>query len=244
MKFSLLCSGSKGNCCVIQGNSETIVIDCGSTKRYLTESFNTIGIDYSQVDALLLTHDHSDHISQINLFSNRNIYAPFSLKSGMESYRVSPYHGFKIGSFSILPIALSHDTDINVGYVFDDGFEKLVYITDTGYVKESDFGLISGAEYYIFESNHDPETLMKTKRPYFLKQRILSDTGHLSNEDSAFILQKVITTKTREIVLAHLSEEANTPQIALDVMKGALKNYSDSLSIRAARQFKIVSGGM
>lgn len=243
MKFNLLCSGSKGNCFVLESSDQCLVIDCGSTKRYLTQSFHNVNVDYLSVDAVLLTHDHSDHIAQLKMFANRNIYAPFEVKGVSESMRVIPYKPFHIGAIEITPIPLSHDTDINVGYVINDGYEKLVYITDTGYIKEHDFELIRGADYYIMESNHDPQLLMKTNRPYYLKQRILSATGHMSNEDSAEVLKSVITERTREIILAHVSEEANQPDLITKVMAEALSPASDTLLIKVAKQFEIVSGG-
>lgn len=221
-----------------------MVIDCGSTKRYLTQSFHNIGVDYTTVNGLLLTHDHSDHIAQLKLFANANIYAPFELKGLPQSYRVMPYQEFRIDEFSVLPIPLSHDTEINVGYIIENATEKLVYITDTGYIKETDFPLIRDADYYIVESNHDPEILMKTSRPYYLKQRILSDTGHMSNQASAEVLQQVISARTREIVLAHISEEANRPDVVLEVMSSALVRYLGQVSIRAAKQFEVLSGGV
>lgn len=243
MKYSLLCSGSKGNCLVIDTKETTIVLDCGSTKRYLNESFKTIDLEMERIDALLLTHEHSDHIAQIKMFKEKPIFSPFVLPQIEVTHQVNPYQPFVIGSLTIMAIPLSHDTDITMGYIFDDGDEKLVYITDTGYVRTHDFQFISGADYYIMESNHDPEMLMKTTRPYYTKQRILSDSGHLSNEDSALILNQIISIQTKEIILAHVSEQANTPELVYKVMHQTLVNYLEQVRIKVAGQFEVVRGG-
>lgn len=243
MKYSLLCSGSKGNCLVIDTKETTIVLDCGSTKRYLNESFKTIDLEMERIDALLLTHEHSDHTAQIKMFKEKPIFSPFVLPQIEVTHQVNPYQPFVIGSLTIMAIPLSHDTDITMGYIFDDGDEKLVYITDTGYVRTHDFQFISGADYYIMESNHDPEMLMKTSRPYYTKQRILSDSGHLSNEDSALILNQIISIQTKEIILAHVSEQANTPELVYEVMHQTLINYLEQVRIKVAGQFEVVRGG-
>lgn len=242
MQFHLLASGSRGNCFVLQQDEDIIVIDCGSTKKHLTHSFHRIGIDYENIKAVLLTHQHTDHISQLKLFQSRPIFAPFLLAESYRQVDVIPYEDFMIGDFRILPIPLSHDSEITVGYVISSREEKLVYITDTGYIRKQDHKWLRNADYYIFESNHDVELLMKTRRPYLVKQRILSVAGHLSNEASAEILSEVIGERTREIVLAHISQEANTYEKAEAACRERLAEKS--ILIRSARQFEILTGGL
>jgi len=240
MHFYVLASGSKGNCCVVIGNTTKLVIDCGSTKHYLLESFKAIDLDYQKVDALLLTHSHSDHISQLKLFNQCLVYAPFKLDS-KECIEVIPFETFQIGEFMIKTIPLSHDIGITVGYIIQNDENKFVYITDTGYFKRDYYTIINNADYYVFESNHDIPMLMKSQRPYQLKQRIISDSGHLDNETSADILANVIGNNTKEIILAHLSEAANTPQLALDSARNRIND--PNISIRVAYQYKIIEGG-
>jgi len=248
MIYSVLASGSKGNCSVIQLGETRIVIDCGSTKKHLTHSFHNIEVDYSQVDGLLITHSHSDHISQIKMFKEAAVYAPFEIESRPDMIQVTPYQSFMIKDVEILPLPLSHDSGSTVGYVITHNNEKLVYMTDTGYVRSQDYRFIEGADYYIFESNHDPELLMATFRPVYIKHRILSDNGHLCNEDSALILSRVISDNTKEIVLAHLSEEANTELLARTTLMEKLykthPSYSSTISIRCAKQFELLVGGL
>lgn len=248
MKYSILASGSKGNCTYIQAGSTQLVIDCGTTKRYLTQSFHSINVNLDEIDALLITHAHSDHVSQLKVFKQvERVIAPILLDNRQDSIALMPYIYHRINDVEIMPIVLSHDCEMIYGYIICHMNEKLVYITDTGYIKSKDFDLIQGADYYIIESNHDIDLLMKSSRPYPTKQRILSDTGHLSNEDSSYILSQIITSKTKEIVLAHLSQEANQPELAIHCVNEALEkeglNPSD-YSIRCACQSMIVQGGL
>ena len=143
------------------------------------------------------------------------------------------------------PLPLSHDAENTVGFVLETAQEKLVYITDTGYVREECVPLIADADYYVMESNHDVGMLMQTRRPYPIKMRILSDSGHLCNEDCAHLLTRLVTPRTRSIFLAHLSEEANQPQLAWQVSADALKQCAcrKDLVLKAAGQYEILMGG-
>lgn len=245
MKYYVLESGSKGNCTVIKGKETLLVIDCGGTKRYLKDRFSELGLDYSKIDALLITHEHSDHIKQLKMFSGVDIFSPCELQD-YAIHKVVPYQQFQIGEFRILPLALSHDVRDVVGYVIDNGYEKLVSVTDTGYVSHLNENHIRNAEYYIFESNYDTGMLMSSDRPVQLKVRIVSDCGHMGNEDSARVLSRVIGERTREITLAHLSQECNREEIALSVLKKTFEENGIDLNryrIAAARQFEMLEGG-
>ncbi|HAM63466.1 MAG: hypothetical protein A2Y20_00910 [Firmicutes bacterium GWF2_51_9] len=247
MKYHLLASGSRGNCCIIQAGDTRLVIDCGTTQKHLTHSFHNLGIDYNKVDAVLITHSHSDHVSALKMFSKHPVYTPFVIDARPDAIRITPYEPFIVGEVSILPVPLSHDSGLTLGYVLRHDGETLVYVTDTGYVREHDFTHFENADYYIFESNHDPEMLMKTSRPIFTKKRILSDNGHLCNEDSAIVLSKLIGPSTTEIVLAHLSQEANDEFLAYSTHARILAEYHPSriqtLTLRCARQYETLSGG-
>lgn len=238
MNYHLLASGSKGNAFILENGVSKLLIDCGMTQRYLKTSLSELNIELSDLDAVLITHDHIDHVSAINLFKNHQIYSPGSLKVNHEI--IKPYEKFNHGSFEIMAIPTSHDTDISVGYVIEDPKHKLVYITDTGYIKNEDLKYLKDAEIIVMESNHDPELLMKTNRPYHIKQRILSDKGHLSNESAGTILSQIVSDKTQEIILAHLSEEANTEDLAYETVRTYLGAYDGE--IKVGRQTEIVSG--
>ena len=241
MKFYVLASGSKGNCTVITDGNSTIVIDAGTTDRHLKKAFSTINIDYKSIDALLITHTHIDHINRLNLFKDSIMYTPEDLGPKYEQVRLYGEESFKINGFDIQTITLSHDRALTVGFIISNSLKKLVYVTDTGYFKDKHIPMIKNADYYIFECNHDPQMLMNTDRPFQLKQRIMDMNGHLSNDDCAKVLEKSVSDNTKEIVLAHLSEEANCPKVAQKTVQKRLNNHS--IEIKVAKQFEIVKGG-
>lgn len=255
MRADLLCSGSKGNSCLIRTEKACILIDCGPlTKRYQMEALAAAGCCAEQIDAVLITHRHSDHIRQLKCFRTRPVYAPCELSVSDSKKQPLPLdlHSFEggerleIGDLSLLALPLSHDAGPTNGFVIESGGEKLVYITDTGYLNSDLMPMIMDADYYIMESNHDVRMLMECSRPMSLKQRILSDTGHLSNEMCSWILSHCVSSKTREIVLAHISEETNTRQLALDALKARFESCSidcSNIRVRAAGQFEPLSFG-
>ncbi|MBR0137290.1 MAG: MBL fold metallo-hydrolase [Erysipelotrichaceae bacterium] len=241
MKFTVLASGSKGNCSLIETENTRIIIDAGAGKKYCRQCFDLLGVDYEKCDGLLLTHSHSDHIKSIEMFEMLDIYAPFEVMSVRDERFVVPLHPFTVGDLTIMAFPLSHDV-FTVGYLLFDGTSTLCYLTDTGYVSKANRDLIRGADYYVFESNYDLEMLMNSDRPLYLKQRINSDVGHLSNEDSSDILCEVITQNTKEIVLAHISQECNDPEIAYYTLRNKLINRPD-IRIGVAKQNEMFFGG-
>lgn len=246
MRIDLLCSGSKGNSCVIREDDCQLLIDCGSTKKYLTQALNQVHADVNDSDAVLITHTHSDHIKQLKMVKHLPIYSYCDLEDVDHHTIVTPLSTFDIKRFHITVIGLSHDAPKTVGYVIETEKEKLVYITDTGYIPNDEKQYLMNADYYIFESNHDVAQLMKTNRPMFLKQRILGDNGHLNNEDSSLNLTQLINTHTKNIVLAHLSQEANHPELAMDTLINQFHKKdlpSSKIQMEAADQFEIETFG-
>ncbi|MFI3284257.1 MAG: MBL fold metallo-hydrolase [Erysipelotrichaceae bacterium] len=240
LKYYSLASGSKGNSTLIQNDEDMIMIDCGGTKTHLLLQLKKINIQMKDIDALLITHSHTDHIAQLNSFKNHQIYSLADLKYPFQ--KIECFKSFEIGSFKITAIPLSHDCANTVGYIVETKNEKLVYITDTGYVQEKYYSLISNADFILLEFNHDLKMLMETTRPMYLKQRIQGDNGHLCNEDAAIILANIVGPRTKEIGLAHLSQEANLSELAYHSAKSALtrlpyKNYR----IQILKQFELVT---
>lgn len=255
MQIDILCSGSKGNCTLIRSGSTCVMLDCGpSALRTIRQGMEQVHCRMEDLQAVLITHTHSDHIRQLRHFSWLPVYAycPLQIRDPKKQpvklsvHHVMPMIPFRIGCLLITPVALSHDAGPTCGFIIQDAYEKLVYVTDTGYVHNDLLPALRDADYYVMESNHDVGMLMATRRPMALKQRILSDTGHLNNQDSARILARLITPRTRDVVLAHLSEEANTPDLAIEAFTETMKQYqvcTDHLQLHCAAQYSCLQIG-
>ena len=237
MKVCLLTSGSIGNAVVIEHEKESILIDCGVSFKKLDELFSQTSLNMSKIKHILVTHEHSDHIKGVGVASRRlglrvwsteetagAIYEKGILKNhDPEINYVNKYKDYDISGFKITPFPLSHDARDPVGYLIERDGKKIVCLTDTGYVSREVIEVVKGANLYIMELNHNVEMLHMCYRPWRLKQRILSDYGHLSNEDGAYIFSKMMNHNTKHVFLSHISQEANRLDLALMTMKEVLK---------------------
>lgn len=244
MKFIILASGSKGNSTlVINNQGKLLLIDAGISYKEIKQKIERYGYDVSQIENVLITHEHDDHIKSINSFSNAKIY---SLKEiNIANSYLEKYTQTSINGFDVTALPLSHDVKC-CGYVIQDNQERLVYITDTGYVNYKNVKYITNADYYIFESNHNVPMLMETSRPFFIKSRILGDEGHLSNEVASETLCDVIGERTKQIYLAHISQDANTKEKAINTLYNTAKDRKIDLTnifINAADQNIELIGG-
>ncbi|MBR6690976.1 MAG: MBL fold metallo-hydrolase [Bacilli bacterium] len=244
MKVCVLSSGSKGNCTYVETNNHKILIDIGTSSLYVEKSLKSIGVSPSDIDMILVTHAHIDHVGGLKVFSkkyNPLVYISDKIlkESNLKIENISSNEVIEINSDIIIKsIRLSHDvTDIR-GYLIEEKGSSMVYITDTGYINEKNFEYIKNKNLYVFESNHDVEMLMNNpKYPHHTKIRILSDKGHLSNKDSAYYLSRLIGNNTKHIVLAHLSEQNNTEELALSTLNQTLERKNiDFKNIIVARQ--------
>lgn len=247
MKFYIVASGSRGNATLIANKNHLILIDMGITKSSLVESLHKHGYEFSDIEAVFFTHEHNDHIKGRDFFKDINkVYSSYGTTKLITSNYLEPYQKYEIAGFSITPVETSHDAYRPLGYIIESDNEILVYITDTGYVLDETLKLSKDADYYIFESNHDVNMLLQTNRPEVLKHRILSDVGHLSNYDSAHYMTQMIGPKTKQIFLAHISLEANTPEMALETYRKVFKKMRknpDKYQIICTKQFEEVEGG-
>lgn len=222
IKFCVLSSGSKGNCTYIEINEKKYLLDIGTNFLYTTTKLNEIGIDYKDIDAVFITHLHVDHIGGLKKFLKEHdckVYLTQLMHDNLD-FEINNFEIYKediaIDDLVFNTIKLSHDTPECRGYIFNDGDKSLVYITDTGYINAKYHQKLFNKNAYIMESNHDVDMLMNSKRYRPLKMRILGDEGHISNKDCSYYLSKFIGDNTSKIVLAHLSEEANTPELAYE----------------------------
>ena len=246
MYFNVIASGSKGNATIVIHKQTVILIDMGISFERLKNGLNECHLEVEDISGAIFTHEHSDHIGGIRFLSPSIRYALKGTLPGSLSHVVELNVPFKIGDIEITAFKTSHDAKNPCGYVLSADEEKLVYMTDTGCFIEDVLSLIKDPTYLIIESNHDIKMLLATKRTYELKNRILSDVGHLCNEDSAIATCQIIGPNTKEIVLAHLSEEANTPELALSAYMKIFKHFGldiDKYNVRCANQHVSLIGG-
>ncbi len=249
IRYVIASSSSKGNATLIYSETTLIQIDMGVTLTALNKALSLTPYGLEDIKALLITHEHSDHVKGLSLIGYQKLKLPIfagenTIYAGINV--IEEENSFEIGDFSIIPVKTSHDASHPLGFILINGEEKLVYMTDTGYVPPEDLPYMQNADYYIFESNHDVRMLKMSDRPASLKRRILSDHGHLSNFDSANYMSDLIGDKTKEISLAHLSLDCNTPEKALDTYQKVFKKKGldfAKYNIRTAPAFEPLFGG-
>lgn len=232
MLFTLT-SGSSGNCSLLSHNGTNILIDCGISGKRLVEQLSDIGLDGSDIDAMLITHEHIDHISGAGVVSRRfniPVYATCQTHMAMDLGKVRDENiktieadrPFEIGNIGINPFCIPHDAASPVGYRFYCDNRKVSVATDIGIMTDELLCSLSGSEELILEANHDIDMLKNGPYPERLKERILSRSGHMSNNlcaDTALLLAQ---RGAKRIMLAHLSEQNNTPQLAYDAVSEKL----------------------
>ena len=240
MKFSVLASGSKGNCTYIETTKNKILVDLGMTNLYIEKKLLDLDIEPENINCIFLTHTHVDHISALKVFIKKHnpkvyltkkMYNELIQTINLDNYVIID-KDILIDDLEVKVFKTSHDTDDSVGYVFKSEDKELVYITDTGYINVKNHELLKNKDAYIIESNHDVSMLMNNPNyPHHIKIRILSDKGHLSNDDSADYISHFISQKTKNIILIHLSEQNNTEKLALDTLVNKLNNYNGNIII-------------
>ncbi|KZE37552.1 metallohydrolase [Bhargavaea cecembensis] len=227
MRFSVLASGSTGNSIYIENDEHAFLVDAGLSAKKLEGLLGGIGRSMKQVDGIFVTHEHSDHIRGLGVAARKYgmpIYANDKTWKAMDglvgeipvgqrfTFDMETVKSF--GSLDIQSFAVSHDAADPMFYVFHDSGRKLALITDTGYVSDRMKGWISGADAFVFESNHDVGMLQMGRYPWNVKRRILSDVGHVSNEDAAVAMSEVVDQKETRIYLSHLSKDNNMKDLA------------------------------
>ena len=231
MRVCLLSSGSKGNSCLVETKEAKILIDLGTTCQYVCNELDKLDVNPRDIDAILITHTHVDHINGIKSFIRKyhtKIYVTDVLKELLEkeigSFDYELYDGKSavIKDLSIEYIKTSHDAKGSIGFILNEGKKSMVYITDTGYINKRYIEKLSNKNLYILESNHDVYMLKNGPYPYFLQQRVVGDKGHLSNAQASSYLCDFIGDNTKKIVFAHLSEKNNTPEKVIETFNEKL----------------------
>ncbi len=236
LKFSVLASGSTGNCIYVGTDHFSVLIDVGISGKQAEAALKEIGVNPAEIQAILVTHEHADHIKGIGIFARRYnipIYANSKtwneLQSQIGTVKLEQQQIFETGEsrefkdLGIQSFGISHDAVEPMGYCFYHDNKKLSIATDLGYVSDRIKETIRGADAYVFESNHDVEMLRMSRYPWSIKQRILSDVGHLSNESAGEALTDILGGQAERIYLAHLSKENNMMELAKLTVKGILE---------------------
>ena len=233
-KICVLASGSKGNCTYITDGVTRLMIDAGLSCRRTEQALATVGVGLAEIDAILLTHEHIDHTYGLvaierkygtTVLANRPTAYSVDIKLTTNISRFCKDNfdtGFKCGTIYVTPFRTMHDAVCPVGYTLTVGGHRISYVTDLGEVTESVRQNVLGSELVILESNHDVEMLATGSYPPDLQARIRGKNGHLSNEQSAMFAEELVKSGTKTFVLAHLSEENNTPSLALKTIQSAL----------------------
>mgnify|MGYP000406950259 FL=1 len=239
MKIAVLASGSKGNCTYVETLKTKSLIDAGMTNLYIETKLKGLGINPDDIENIFITHDHVDHVSALKVFVKRHnvkvfltqkLYDELSKTINFTNYEILEGKVY-LSDTIVTYFKTSHDAVDSVGYVFESDGKDFVYVTDTGYINNKYFDLLKNRCAYVFESNHDVTRLMENPNyPYNTKQRILSDKGHLSNKDSAYYLSNFVGNKTKTIILAHLSEQNNTKELALEEISKRISNVNINIA--------------
>ena len=223
IKICSLGSGSKGNCVLVTDGRTNLLIDAGLHPVTTVKKLRELGLELTDVDGLLLTHEHDDHIRSVGAFADfMPIFShPDTLEQVVKKYPVPLKHlmeteeaEFSIGTLDVKPFRVSHDAVHPYGYSVKDWETKFTYLTDTGYVSKGMMAEVKGSNVVMLESNHDKELLLRGRYPEYLKRRILSEKGHLNNEETALTAFDLIVNGTEKIILAHVSENNNLPELA------------------------------
>lgn len=227
LQYSVLASGSTGNAIYVATPQQRILIDAGLSGKAMEALLKKVDCSPKEIDAILVSHEHSDHIKGVGILARKHnipIYANEKTWQAMDSqvgkidtdlkfvFKMEETKSF--GNIDVESFGVSHDAAEPMFYVFHHEGKKLSVMTDTGYVSDRMKGTIKDSDVFVFESNHDMNMLRMGNYPWSVKRRILSDVGHVSNEDAAIALAEVVGDKPTRVYLAHLSKDNNMKDLA------------------------------
>lgn len=244
MQIKTIASGSKGNCTIVLCNETKLIIDMGISFLTLKKSLEENSLSFDDFSGILITHCHKDHTKGLATLINKTkleVFIPEAMYDSLKEYVPYPKCQFIEDIFNINDVEIelihtSHDAPYSVGYIIRHQDKSIVYVTDTGYINRKFLAKMENMNLYMIESNHDEVMLMEGPYPRFLKERVISDKGHLSNKTTAKYLSKLIGDNTKNIILAHLSEKNNTKELALEEIKSVITR--DDIEIRIADQYE------
>ncbi|MDO4799777.1 MAG: MBL fold metallo-hydrolase [Bacillota bacterium] len=243
LTFCSLASGSSGNCQYVASPSTRVLIDAGMSGKYVCSALESIGESIRAIDAVLLTHEHSDHTTGLRvllrrygipLYITESTYRSLAPKlADVPEERIRIFdksQDFRVGDLTVRGFSVSHDAAdplcYRITHETTDGATSVGVVTDLGWVDPDVIEAFGGCDLLMIESNHDVELLKIGAYPMYLKRRILSEHGHLSNEDAGYIAREILRRGVlKHILLAHLSKENNFPDLAFETVRGLIEEY-------------------
>lgn len=239
-------SGSSGNCSMLFTDNDAMLIDAGVGVRGLKKSCIDYGLSLNAIHNIIVTHDHADHIKSAGSISSTykvpvystakvhdGIFRNWVVKKKIEGNYIryiEKGESKQIGDFHVTAFNVPHDSTDNVGYMIEAEGVTLAWITDCGHITDEIRSVIAKSDYLVIEANHDLEMLSKGPYPSFLKARISSNNGHLSNNDCGEAIAECATSRLHHVWLCHLSDKNNTPELALNTVREIVHNKADILS--------------
>ncbi len=250
MQVAVLASGSKGNATFVEMDGKKILVDAGISTRRIRQELSAIGQDIGELDGVFITHEHSDHIKGLATMVKKyrtNIYArpdTFRAMKCLEEFPLECIHpivnSVRLDRVVVKAFEIPHDAADPVGYIIQ-GTRRCVVATDMGFINDAICRMLEGAHVLVLESNHDEEMLKNGSYPYSLKQRILGRLGHLSNRAAAMAVAG-LKQHPQKLLLAHLSEENNRPELAIKTVTGIFDQYKiDDIEIYMTAQDRCVA---
>jgi phosphoribosyl 1,2-cyclic phosphodiesterase len=238
IEVTILGSGSAGNCTLIEAENSAVLVDAGLSSRQITQRLGTLNRTVADLDAILLTHEHSDHTRGLNVLCRTRAIPVYANRLTAEAIHADPEFkslthiawklfstgcAFEVGDFAVETFTVPHDASDPVGFVVRSGAHAVGVITDLGHATTLVIDRLRALDALVLESNHDVKLLQEdTARPWALKQRIMSRHGHLSNDDAATLASEVCSDRLRHVFLAHLSRDCTRPEIAQHVVSKKL----------------------
>ena len=243
LKFCSLYSGSSGNCLYVESNGSKILIDSGISCKKICEGLASIGSSIEKIDAILVTHEHSDHVQSLGMVSKKfdiPVYANLETWNGMEKQKEKISENniklfendkdFFLNDLTIHPFSTPHDAANPCGFNIHNGKKKLSIATDLGHMNDNILSELKESSFILLESNYDPEILKVSKYPFRLKTRISGPKGHLSNETAGKTISLLMKNNLKEVMLGHLSKENNFPELAYQTVAEELMNSNNDIN--------------